>query len=96
VGVVQLKNTATGMSFSAPIVADADGKLSYTFASVPPGTYTLNATLYYKGEDGFTRAYQRIDQQGDLVSALTVDVSGSTPLQLDLAMRLGEHVCATP
>lgn len=92
VGTVTLKHAQTEALYSAPIVAAADGSLSYTVTGLPEGTYTLSAVLFYRGADEATRGYEFIDLQGQLVPSIIVDVTGSGELRLDLDLRLKGNV----
>jgi hypothetical protein len=94
VGEVHLVNTISDASYTAPIVVAADGTLSYTVANLPPGTYTLTAQLWYRGDDGVTRAYETFQQNDERTRTLTVDVTGTGVSQFNLSLRLDGDVCA--
>jgi hypothetical protein len=48
VGEVILEDSSTGSVYRAPIVAGTDGRVRYTFESIPRGTYRLQAYLFYR------------------------------------------------
>ncbi|MEI6179728.1 MAG: VWA domain-containing protein [Chloroflexales bacterium] len=109
VGKVTVTNSSTGYSASEYITADTSGKLSYRFAHVPPGIYSLTAELYYKHPKEPAgvgiRVYTMFSdtQSSNRVGALTVELANSASLrpgsltpsiQRNLDMRLGADPCA--
>ena len=111
VGLVTVENASTGYSATEYITADTSGsgKLSYRFAHVPPGVYSLTAQLYYKHAsepDGIgNRAYVLFwdAQTASMLPSLTVELANSasvragslTPsVQRNIDMRLQGYPCA--
>ncbi|NNJ10480.1 VWA domain-containing protein [Chloroflexales bacterium ZM16-3] len=103
VGEVIISNQTD--SFTAPIIADTDGTLSYVFSSVPPGTYQMEAYIWYHHPDdlpGVMRLYSRIWSAGQAVSDFIVDVNPSTQgtsfsqrVEQPLTLKLTGDVCAS-
>ncbi|NTW98219.1 MAG: VWA domain-containing protein, partial [Oscillochloris sp.] len=92
-------------TFIAPINADTDGTLSYYFASVPQGSYRMQAYLFYHhplDPPNVMRMYSRIWSAGQAVADFTVDVSPSTQgtsfvqrIEQPLTLKLTGDVCPT-
>ncbi|MEI8306739.1 MAG: vWA domain-containing protein [Chloroflexales bacterium] len=100
VGQVDIYNSTTP-TISAPIKAASDGTLSYYFSSVPAGTYTMEAWLYYyDSHDRTTRKYGMFWAQGAPSSITTVDVNATTQttsfsqrVDKQLTLKLSGQVC---
>lgn len=96
-GEVALTSVSTGVSYTAPITRDpTTGELSYLFTGLSAGSYQIQASLFYKGDDGVTRIYSKLDVAGTLLDTLDVTLSGQTQTLDMLSLRLGGDVCATP
>lgn len=92
-------------SFTTPI-AMVNGEMQYRFSNVPPGTYELEAVIWYKHtEDSLTttpRPYNQISQNNsDPADLLTIIVGGgsqsngfTTSQQEDIELSLYGDVCS--
>ncbi|PDW02380.1 pilus assembly protein TadG-related protein [Candidatus Viridilinea mediisalina] len=108
VGQVTVHNSVTDQSFTTFIRIDQDGQLRYRFAErIPPGLYTLDATLFYvnpnepQGTGGPARAYGTIWTGASEVPQITVEVANRTSAgslvpstRANLDLRLSGDVCA--
>ncbi|GAB4189892.1 MAG: VWA domain-containing protein [Roseiflexaceae bacterium] len=104
-GTVRLLDSAQNEVARTAIKQEPIGsstRLTYTFENVTPGTYSLSAVIYYKGDDGITRKYQLIRNSDLTTSALrSLVVQRGTSLNNTIAvdplwMELGEAVCPRP
>lgn len=101
VGKVVIYNSTTP-AIETPIVAASDGSLSYYFPSVPAGTYTMEAWLYYYDpHDRTSRVYGMFWAQGAASNVATIDVSPTTQMtsfsqRIDnpITLKLSGEVCA--
>ncbi len=100
VGIVTVRNSTTGQVYTTNIVADTDGKVSYKFAKVPPGIYSMTATLYYRHPnepaDINNRAYNDFWDDSKQTPSITVEVTNrvrtgsflpSTQRNIDMRLR---------
>lgn len=105
VGEVIIKNDSTGDSFTADIMAGTNGELTYRFARVPKGTYTMEAYIWYRHPSDppqyKPRLYSTIYSGEQTVGSLTVPVGPSgqstnfTPtVRQDVQLKLTGDVCA--
>lgn len=108
VGEVFLTGGSSGATYRAPIRANGDGYLSYTFNNIVQDDYLLTAYVLYRhprdvaGLDGLplARQYQRIFMQektfddGITVSVKPSQTFGGT-IQQDLRLKMAADVCAT-
>jgi hypothetical protein len=93
-GSVRIYNAQSELLDIAQVRLDEQGRLRYAFNDAqPPGSYSLRGTLYYKGDDGVTRAYSRFDSGGPLAPTLAIELT-SGPQAVDLWLRVAEDVCA--
>jgi hypothetical protein len=96
VGMVRLEGAEGGAVYEEPIVVSGpNNTMSYTISHVPPGTYTLSAYVFYRGGDGVTRLYNRVEVDGALYEQILLDWKG-VPVFPPLSLRLGGDVCASP
>jgi hypothetical protein len=104
VGIVTVRNSTTGQVYTTNIVADTDGKVSYKFAKVPPGIYSMTATLYYRHPnepaDINNRAYNDFWDDSKQTPSITVEVSNKVrtgsflpSTQRNIDMRLRGNPC---
>lgn len=105
VGIVEVKNSTTGQVYRTYITADTDGKVSYRFAKVPPGIYSITATVYYKHPNepaGINnRAYNDFWDGANQQPSLSVEVTNRAQAgsflpstEFDIDMRLRGDPCA--
>ncbi len=105
VGIVRVQNTTTNTSYTTFIEADSSGRLTYRFAKVPPGIYTMTATVYYKHPNEpvgvSNRAYNDFFDGSQQVASISVEVSSKARVgsflpatQKNIDMRLRGNVCA--
>jgi hypothetical protein len=108
VGQVTISDSVTGQEFSTFIKIDQDGKLRYRFGErIPPGTYSLNATLFYinprdpAGTNSPARAYGDLWTGAGNEDQISVTVSNRTSAgslvpstRANLDLRLSGDVCA--
>ncbi|NTU84816.1 MAG: VWA domain-containing protein [Chloroflexales bacterium] len=93
VGQVHLA-TATGALYSVPIIVSGPGgALSYSTAGVPAGTYSLSASLWYRGDDGVTRRYSFIDELDQMRASIMVALTDAEAEPPQLALRLIGDAC---
>ena len=77
-------------------------KLSYAFANVPPGQYTLRAWLGYRApQDNISRdKYELLVRGPDVTTEITVQVSAGRSLGgvigVPISLDLNDNVCPTP
>jgi len=105
VGEVILENFSTGSVYRAPIVAGTDGRVRYTFESIPRGTYRLQAYLFYRHPldppTALPRMYSRLfngsSSQSDMVVVLEPSSQGVgfiSTIEQNLRLRLDGNVCS--
>ena len=99
VGEVFLENEADQTSWQIPIYAGPAAELSYRKVDLPPGSYRLQAYIFYRhpldppGQS--PRSYSLIWQGGgNAVDSLTVLVAAGQDVRLDLKLLLFGDVCA--
>jgi hypothetical protein len=108
VGQVTVSNSVTGQPFTTFIKVDQDGRLRYRFGErIPPGAYTLSATLFYinprdpGGAGSPARAYGDLWTGAGSEAQIAIEVknriqSGSLvpATRVNLDLRLSGDVCA--
>jgi hypothetical protein len=107
VGEVYLENVETGVSYTIPILAGSDGKLTYRKSDVPKGSYKLQPYVFYDHPldppTALPRLYSLIDTgAGAGNDSITVYVgpdasdtgSFNKEIRQDLKLRLAGDVCA--
>jgi hypothetical protein len=105
VGEVILENFSTGSVYRAPIVAGTDGRVRYTFESIPRGTYRLQAYLFYRHPldppTALPRMYSQLfngsSSQSDMVVVLEPGSQGVgfiSTIEQNLRLRLDGNVCS--
>lgn len=85
-GQVTLLNANRQQAAQAPIVHNpTSGVLSYDLGLLPPGAYLLQASIWYRGDDGVTRVYTHVgmDSVGPQAE-LPVSIDASTGNALTL------------
>ncbi|EFO79372.1 von Willebrand factor type A [Oscillochloris trichoides DG-6] len=103
VGQVTITNDAN--SYTAPVLAADDGTLRYHFSSILPGTYRLQAFIYYRhplDPAGVSaRLYGNLFSAGTSAQDMTVYVTpdqttnNSNRIELPLTLKLTGNVCPT-
>lgn len=104
VGRVIITNSVTDQTYTTNIVADSAGRLTYKFAKVPPGIYSMLATLYYKHPNepaGINnRAYADFWDGSKQAPSITVEVTNAVrngsflpSTQKNIDMRLRGNPC---
>ncbi len=105
VGEVILEDFSTGSVYRAPIVAGTDGRVRYTFESIPRGTYRLQAYLFYRHPldppTALPRMYSQLfngsSSQPDMVVVLEPNGQGVgfiSTIEQNLRLRLDGNVCS--
>ena len=104
VGEVILEDSSTGSVYRAPIVAGTDGRVRYTFESIPRGTYRLQAYLFYRhlrDPSTLPRMYSQLfngsSSQSDMVVVLESNgqsVGSISTIEQNLRLRLNGNVCS--
>ncbi|WP_299756720.1 VWA domain-containing protein [uncultured Chloroflexus sp.] len=105
VGEVILQDISTNSVYRAPIVASTDGRVRYTFESIPRGTYRLQAYLFYRhpldpptaGPRMYSQIFNSVSSQSDMVVVLEPNGQGAgfiTTIEQNLRLRLNGNVCA--
>ncbi len=105
VGEVILEDFSTGSVYRAPIVAGTDGRVRYTFESIPRGTYRLQAYLFYRHPldppTALPRMYSQLfngsSSQSDMVVVLEPNGQGVgfiSTIEQNLRLRLDGNVCS--
>jgi hypothetical protein len=105
VGEVILEDSSTGSVYRAPIVAGTDGRVRYTFESIPRGTYRLQAYLFYRHPldppTALPRMYSQLfngsSSQSDMVVVLEPNGQGVgfiSTIEQNLRLRLDGNVCS--
>ncbi len=103
VGEVILEDVTTGSVYRAPIVAGTDGRVRYTFESIPRGTYRMQAYLFYRhpldpptaGPRMYSQFFNGSSTQSDMV--VTLDAPGAgfiATIEQNLRLRLDGNVCS--
>lgn len=108
VGEVFITESSSGANYKAPIVANTDGYLSYSFNNIPQGTYLLTAYVLYKhprdiaslSGDRPLRQYELIySGEKTYPDGVTVTVKPSSDnfggvVTHDIKLKLAGDVCA--
>lgn len=105
VGEVILQDLSTNSVYRTPIVAGTDGRVRYTFESIPRGTYRMQAYLFYRHPldppTAQPRMYSQIftggSSQSDMVVVLEPNGQGAgfiSTIEQNLRLRLDGNVCA--
>lgn len=98
-GLVTLTDPGSGQTMYTTAIShssvDQDGRLTYRFAQVQPGTYLLSAYVLYKGVDGVTRRYDLLlNSDQSLQAARTVVISAASQTLDPLWLVIGSTVCS--
>jgi hypothetical protein len=89
--------SGVGDSYRAPILRDATtGRLSFQLADMPPGSYNLDAYIFYRGDDGVSRMYSLIYQAEQTQGLITVELAGGAQDLGAISLLLNGDVCAAP
>ncbi|MEF3275897.1 MAG: VWA domain-containing protein [Chloroflexus sp.] len=104
VGEAILQDMNTNSVYRTPIVAGTDGRVRYTFESLPRGTYRMQAYLFYRHPldppTAMPRMYSQIfdggSSQSDMVITLdpATQVGFTATIEQNLRLRLDGNVCS--